>query len=485
MRRSSLIGPLLLILIGGLFLMNNLRPDLPLLEIMGRYWPFLLIAWGVLRLLEILYWAARRRPLPAAGVSGGEWTLIVLIALVGSGLFLTHRFVSRWPPGHFGVRGIEVFGESYDFPLSAQKAAGKTPRVVIENLRGNTRVVGADAEEVKVSGRKTIRAFQQNDANTANQQSPLEILAQGDRIVVRTNQERVSGEQRVSADLDITVPRGAFVEARGRFGDFDISEITGGVDVDSDNAGVRLNRIGGNARMDLRRSDIVRAVGVKGSLDIKSGHGQEVELENIEGQVTVSGAFSGDLQFRNLARPLRFESSQTELSVEKMPGQLRMALGQVTAENLVGPVRLKTKSRDVVISDLSQSLEIFVERGDLDIRPGKTPLAKMDLETRSGNIQMAIPQGAKFELSAVAKRGDVENEYGEPLRLAGERGRGKDSGATLAGAVGQGPALKLTTGRGTITIRKASGNEAGRPPAAPPVPPKPPAPPVRLPVDRQ
>jgi hypothetical protein len=109
----------------------------------------------------------------------------------------------------------------------------------------------------------------------------------------------------------------------------------------------------------------------------------------------------------------------------------------------------------------------------------------MDLETRSGNIQMAIPQGAKFELSAVAKRGDVENEYGEPLRLAGERGRGKDSGATLAGAVGQGPALKLTTGRGTITIRKASETEAGHPPAAPPVPPKPPVPPVRLPVDRQ
>jgi hypothetical protein len=147
-------------------------------------------------------------------------------------------------------------------------------------------------------------------------------------------------------------------------------------------------------------------------------------------------------------------------------------------------VRLKTKSRDVAISDVSQSLEVFVERGDLDIRPGKAPLAKMDLETRSGNIRMAIPPGAKFELSAEAKRGKVENDYGEPLRLA-ERGRGKDGGATLAGAVGQGPALKLTTGRGTITIRKDSETEAGRPPAAPPVPPKPPVPPVRLPVDRQ
>jgi DUF4097 and DUF4098 domain-containing protein YvlB len=477
---------LLLVLIGGLFLMNNLRPDLPLLEVMGRYWPLLLIAWGALRLLEILYWAVRSRPLPVSGVSGGEWTLIVLIALVGSGLYFTHRLVARWPQGRMTMRGIELFGDSYDFPLSAQKTAGKTPRVVIENLRGNARVVGADTEEVKVSGRKTIRAFQQSDANTANQQSPLEILATGDRIVVRTNQERASGEQRISADLEITVPRGATVEARGRYGDFDIGEITGGVEVDSDNAGVRLNNIGGNARLDLRRSDIVRAIGVKGTVDVKGGRGQEVELENIEGQVTVNGSFSGDIQFRNLAKPLRFESSQTVLSVEKAPGQIRVALGQITVENVVGPMRLTTKSRDVVLGDVSQSVEIVLERGDIDVRPGKTPLAKMDLETRSGNILMALPEGAKFDLTAVTRRGEVENEYGEPLRVTAESGRDRNHGATLAGVVGQGPQVKLTTGRGNITVRKASGAESSRrlPLVTPPAPPRPPAP-ARLPVDRQ
>jgi hypothetical protein len=484
MRRTSVVGPLLLILIGGLFLANNLRPDLPLLEILGRYWPVLLIAWGALRLLEILYWAMRSRPLPAAGVSGGEWALIVLIAIVGSGLYLTHRVVSRWPQGRITMRGIEIFGDSYDFPLAAQRAAGKTPRVVIENLRGNARVVGADTEEVRVSGRKTIRAFQQGDANTANQQSPLEILAQGDRIVVRTNQERASGDQRISADLEITVPRGAFVEARGRYGDFDISEISGGVDVDSDNAGVRLNNIGGNARVDLRRSDVIRAINVKGAVDIKGGRGQEVELENIEGQVTVNGSFSGDLQFRNLARSLRFESSQTSLAAEKVPGQIRVALGQITAENVGGPMRLSTRSRDLVIGDVSQSLEIVLERGDIDVRPARTPLPKMDIETRSGNILLALPDGAKFELTAVAKRGGVENEYGDPLRVVAESGRDRDHAATLAGVVGQGPRIKLTTGRGTLTVRKASGSETGLRTPPPPAPPKPPAP-SRLPVDRQ
>ena len=46
MTRSSIVGPIILILIGGLFLANNLRPDIPMLEFLGRFWPFMLIALG-------------------------------------------------------------------------------------------------------------------------------------------------------------------------------------------------------------------------------------------------------------------------------------------------------------------------------------------------------------------------------------------------------------------------------------------------------
>lgn len=487
MKRGSLVGPLLLILIGGLFLLNNLWPDLPLIDLVARYWPFVLIGWGALRLVEILVLAARSKPLPAAGISGGEWALVILISLVGSGIFLAQRYSHSWPHGRITMRGIEIFGENYDYPLAAQKAAGKAPRVVVENLRGNIRVVGADSEEVKVTGRKTIRAFHENDANTANQQSPIEIVVQGERLVVRTNQERVSGEQRVSADLEITVPRGATVEARGRYGDIDVSDVLGNVEIDSDNAGVRLHNIGGSARVDLRRSDIVRVAGLKGSLELK-GRGEDVELEDISGQVTVAGSYSGDLQFRNLAMPLQFESGQTELRVAKVPGQIRMALGNFTAENVAGPIRLNTGSKDVQITGFTDSLEVSIDRGDIEIQPVNVPLARMEIETGNGNVDLALPAAAKFQVTAVARRGDVENEWGEPLK-AGGRGSGKERGGRIEGSIGGGPPLKVTTGRGTITIRKADGTSRktvstkaerpaeATPPAELPEPPKPPIPP--------
>ena len=65
MRRGSVIGPLILIGIGGLFLLRNLWPEIPLVDIIAKYWPFVLIAWGGLRLIEILMWAIMSKPIPA------------------------------------------------------------------------------------------------------------------------------------------------------------------------------------------------------------------------------------------------------------------------------------------------------------------------------------------------------------------------------------------------------------------------------------
>lgn len=472
MRRGSLFAPLLLIGLGALFLARNLYPDLPVLDFIARYWPFILILWGGLRLLEILFWAATKKPLPVSGVSGGEWILVVFLCLIGSGLNAVRGYHTWWPHGSIRMGGLEVFGESYEYPISGEKKTEKAPHIVIENFRGNARIVGADTDEVKVTGRKTVRALQQADADSVNRQTPFELATQGDQVIVRTNQDRVNGNYRVSADLEITAPKGASLEARGRYGDFDISNLAGGVQITSDNAGVRMQDIGGDVHLDLRRSDLVRAVNVKGGVDLR-GHGGDIELQNVDGQVTVNGVYTGVVQFQNLAKSVRFEGPQTELNIEKLPGQVRMALGDFTGSNLVGPVRLTSRSRDVTISDFTQSLELSVDRGDIDLRPGELPLAKMDVRTRSGDVELALPPAAKFQLKANTRHGEISNDYGSPLRQEDE-GRG----ASLEGTVGDGPMVTLTSDRGAITVRRASPSD--KPlvfPAAPSRPPRPPNPP--------
>jgi DUF4097 and DUF4098 domain-containing protein YvlB len=463
MRRGSVIGPLILIGIGGLFLLRNLWPEIPLVDIIAKYWPFVLIAWGGLRLIEILMWAIMSKPIPRNGVSGGEWMLVFLICIVGGSMYTARHYTTWFPAGRAWHGVMMDFGDSYDYTLAAvEKPCAKNCKVLIENFRGNAKVTGSkDATTVNASGRETVRSFQQSEADKANKETPLELIQQGDQIIVRTNQDRVSDRIRTTAELEITVPIGSSVEAHGRTGDFDIQTVNGTVDISSDNAGVRLESIGGDVRVDLRKSDIIRAIGVKGAVDLK-GHGQDVELQNIDGQVTVAGTYTGQIQLSNLAKPLRWEDTQISVNCEKVPGQIHLGLGEFTAENVIA-LRLNARSRDIQISNFSQSLELTLDRGNIDLRPGKN-VPKIEVHTHSGDLELALPEGSKFDLKASTDRGEVHNDYGGPLRVDEN-----ERGATIVGGSG-GPQLRLETGRGAVTVRKANSDEET---PTPPTPPKP------------
>ena len=446
MRRRSLVGPLILILLGALFLINNLRPDLPLHDVVAVYWPFLLIAWGLIRLVEVVLDAMRGRLGDARrSFSGGEVVLIVFICLIGAGLFSAHRHGVR-----FGVRGLEMFGDQYEYPISQQAPAAGAERIVIDNPRGNIRVTGADVKEVRITGQKLVRALSKSEADHTDRITPVAIGgAGGSRLVLRVNQDRIPDNRRISVDLEVSVPRGVTVELHGRSGDFDVSDIAGGVEVSSDRADVRLNKIGGNTRIDLRRSGLVRAVDLKGSVDLQ-GRGGDVELENVAGQVSINGSYSGTLAFKNIAKPLRFESQRTELRVERVPGQITMDLGDFTASNVVGPLRLNAANRDVRIQEFTEALELETDRGDIELTPGKLPLPKIEARSRSGKIELVLPPKSSFQLDASTSHGEAINEFGPALQKEAE-GRS----ASLKGKVGQGPTIHLTTERGNVSVRRA------------------------------
>lgn len=474
MRRPSLVGPIILIAIGLLFLLRNFLPGLQLLELLSRYWPYALIVWGVVRLIEVLF---DHRSGPGAGrkgVSGGEWVLVALVCVAGSGLFWGRQQASVWS-NRISVGAWELFGESYEYPVDGAIAAGRTPRVLIENARGDTRITGSDTEQVRVTGTKSIRAMSREAADRDDRASTVQITREGETIVIRSTLDRSGSGPQGRTNLEIQIPRGARVETRGRYGDFDVDNVDGDVEVSSENAGVRLANVGGNVRIDLRRSDLVRAVGVKGNVEVK-GRGDDVELDNIGGIVLVSGSYSGDVEFRRIARQLRFVSQTTNLQVEKVAGTLRLVGGEMTGSDVTGPLTLRAKSKDVELNGFSDGVELNVDRGDITLQPGTGVVGKVSAVTRAGDVELILPAAAKFTLEARTRRGDLTNDYGTPLRETSE-GRG----GSLEGSVGAGPRLVLETDRGDIRVRKGEGRpapvEVEKPlEPAPPTPPRTPLP---------
>ncbi len=440
MRRRSVTGPLVLLLIGSFFLWNNLHPEAPVFDLLARYWPFLLIGWGVLRLVEVVLTHGHVR----TGLSGGEVALVVLICIAGSAIFQAHEHGIR-----FNARGLDVFGDQFDYPVAAHSAAMGMKRITFENPRGNIKVVGGDALEVTVTGHKVVRAWARKDADQTADRTPVEIVPQGDRLLIRSNQDRAPDNQRIYDDLEVTVPRGVSVEARGRSGDFEVSDVMGDVELASDRADVRLARLAGNARLVIGRSDLIRASDVKGKIDLQ-GRGADLELENIAGQVTITGGYTGSLDFKNLAKPLQMEGARnTELHVEAVHGRISMDLGQLSASDITGPIRMVTGSRDVKVEKFTHSLELETQRGDVELTPGHIPLPVIDVKSGTGRVDLVLPAQAAFDLQATAEHGETVNDFGTPIEQVNE---GRSS--TLKGRIGNGPTIRVTANRGSVSVRK-------------------------------
>ena len=184
---------------------------------------------------------------------------------IGTGLHAARAFPwnERFPFGN-----VEIFGgQRFDYPISAEKPSSMNPRVVIENIRGDVQITGSDQAAVKVTGRKTIRAFDQRGADHLDQETPFEIAGDANHINIRLR--TIGGPlQLVAGMVEITVPKGASIEAQGRNGNLRIADLQGAVDL--------------------------------------SGRGEDIDLEDIGGQVSISRARYSGVHLRIF--PSRFTS---------------------------------------------------------------------------------------------------------------------------------------------------------------------------------
>jgi len=97
------------------------------------------------------------------------------------------------------------------------------------------------------------------------------------------------------------------------------------------------------------------------------------------------------------------------------------------------------------------------ERGDVELEPSRLPLAKIEVRSQSGQIDLVLPDKAGFQLVANTDHGEAVNDFGPPIQKETD-----GHSASLKGSVGQGPTIHLVTGRGTISVRKA-GSESHEP----------------------
>src|SRR5215813_13607080 len=82
-RHRSFAGPLVLIIVGVVFLLGTMRvlSVARLAHLFANYWPVLLILWGVIKLIE--HMQAQREGTRASGIGAGGVLLVIMIVVFG------------------------------------------------------------------------------------------------------------------------------------------------------------------------------------------------------------------------------------------------------------------------------------------------------------------------------------------------------------------------------------------------------------------
>jgi hypothetical protein len=429
MRRSSIVAPLLLIVLGLLLLWENVGGGPSVLQVLSAQWPWILVGWGLLRLLELFLQWQQDRPVVAPGLTGGEWFLVFVMCVVGSGLYGANGRLPDFSNLPIGGPGARLLGESYEFlPESQRREAGPAPQLLVENMSGEVVVRTEPGTEIRVSGRETVRGESEDDARSAWQSRGITLDQEGDRIVLRSNLETLPPARQPRAFLEIVVPPATVLEARGRKVRFEVTGVQGSVRLDSDEGDAVLKDLGASADIRLDRSREIRASNVAGALEVRSNRGDNLDVENLQGALTASGAFSGNTRLRSVGGPVEITDRRLSFRAVAVPGEVTATRGDFLGKGVTGPLRVASEAKDIELEEFTGPAEIDIERRDARIRPNGPQLSALDIRAARGKVTLLLPAAASFQLHGTARRGEVVNRTGVELNEAVVNGRSEISG---------------------------------------------------------
>lgn len=473
-RRRSVVGPLILIFIGGLFLLRNFGYTIPLFHNFVKFWPLLLVLIGLVRLAE--YFAARssQRPVPTMGFGSVFLMVIVIVAGIGLSAAFHGRNDINWGSLRDNVDMdddlMHLFGNqyTYDGEVSQSIPAGGAVRVICD--RGNITINNWDQPQVKVVFHKRIFAGSQSEADSTNRSTTPRIQTQGTTVEVQANTE-AAGPKGVASDVEVYVPLKADLELTSRHGDISVTQRTGDVKVNSEHGDVTLDQVTGNVNVSTKHGSL-HATNVIGNLT-EDGRLDDLALDSISGTVFITADIFGDTRLSKLHKGVTIRTSRTELQFARLDGDLTMDSGDLQGDGLQGPIALSTKAKDVNLRNLIGDVHIKDDHGDINLESlSAATMGNLDLTTHHGDVHLRLPPKANFQYSVTTRHGDISSDF-ENVRAESHTGASSATGTVGKGGV----KVVVASDTGDIEITKAEGTNVA--PPAPPAMPEPPAKPLK------
>ena len=473
MRHTSIVGPLLIIAVGVVFLLvqiGRLRA-FDLWSWYGRWWPLLLVGIGVVLLIEwFVDRAIAQRNIQENGtvpyvrhtIGGGVVFLLFIFVLAGLG----SSGYDHFGHGHIIFPGFnsgdfdQIFGDKHESDQTIERDFPAAANLEVSNPHGDVSISGtSDDNRIHVNVHKQVYARSDSDAEArANQFTPEIRTSSG---AVSINVPSLDG---VTADLNITMPANAFVSVSANHGDVRVNSVKAPVNVTANHGDVEISAITGpvTARVNNNGTSF-SAHSITGPVTLE-GHARDLTLADIDGPVNLSGDFFGTTHLERIRGTIKFHTSRTDFQLARLDGELDVSSSDISAAQAQGPVTLTTRSRNISLDRIAGDLAVSNSNGSINLTTAP-PLGNITVENRRGSVNLSLPKQAAFTVQAETTDGDIENDFSIPTQESKNK-------KNFVGTVGKGGSvIRINTSEGDISLKKAD---------LAPLPPPPPKPPISM-----
>ena len=462
-RSSGIFSGVALILFGVAFLLHNYR-GFEFQAALLHWWPLLLIVLGLIKLYERT--SSRYEP-GAARITGGEIFLVIGLLLLVGIVVGVDTVKGKFPGSHleFGDFGRN----SYDYDLEvAPKTVAPNPRITVRSTRGDISVRSSDDSEIRVSGKKNIRAWSDTEASQLADRVSVEVVKNGDGYEIHPTGSN-TGDSRLGFNMEIAVPKKSQLTVRNEKGDIVVSDIAGPVVIDNHNGDVDIRNTTGDISIDMRHGD-VKVADTKGDVKL-AGKGGEVDVTSASGGLTVDGEFYGPIRADKIAKGVRYISQRSDLTLSQLSGHLELSSGNLEITDAPGNLQLRTNRYDVDVENVGGKAKIENRDGAVELRFSSAPKDDIDITNANAVISVSLPAASSFEIAADCHSCDIDSDFSGGTLSKSSGGSGDNH---LQGKYGTGRATKITlkTSYGNISLRKTSSDSM-----QPPMPPHAPNPP--------
>ena len=123
--------------------------------------------------------------------------------------------------------------------------------------------------------------------------------------------------------------------------------------------------------------------------------------------------------------------------------------GEVMVDGARGPVHASTGNGRVTVSTASGPVNASTGNGRVEVAIASRAAGDMEFSSGNGNITVTLPSDFSAQIDASTGHGGFESDF--PMRV-----NGRISSSRVSGTIGQGGGrMRLSTGNGTITLRRA------------------------------